>query len=571
MALRAGFFNAMNIGGTYDRKYSADDYTNVFAAYISDGVRRSGLDDLKVKASGLNITVGIGHAICGGRWINNDTEYNLGTVSPPVGDYSRIDAVVMRVDANEAVRAASFEYRMGTPASSPKAPAKDTATGITELILAHVTVSPNATSVTVKDTRANETLCGWVTTPVGYDDYFKSYDVMLAERLTAYNDEWRGMKDAWASVTLFKRYEWRTVLTEASNTVIFDIPQYDSTGVDIIDVFVNGIREVSGVDYTLNGSVITFGTGGGGLGTKVAGTEVQVVCYKSIDGAGLGSVSDEITALQTAVATLANTNDYVYVCNGVNDNVKLSEIAQAWLNGGTDYGSKIVRVYGTFGATAPNGGSGTSANNYKWFDVGEGGATNRKITFDFSGCSPINISCADGTYNVIFFGLHANIIGANVIATGGAAIYMFSTAGQVVINAEKCRFWITSQGGYIGRGGTFKDCRCSLTTNGADAFCFNVLSGGILRLFGGEYFAYAPIDQQSAVVYVNSAQTGAVVITYGINCPSVARSNYVQTNAINCLTDNASCSFTDTITTLPISAAGQNIRGTIAQNKAGLM
>lgn len=564
MALKSGFYNAMLVNGDYDRKYNADDYKNVFAAFIKDGVRRSGADDFKVTVSGLVPTVKLGYAVCGGRWVNLDADYTMPAITPPVGDYSRIDAVVLRVDANENERAASLVYRVGTPSASPQSPGKDTTTGVTELILARVRVAPSATSVTVTDTRANTSLCGWVTTPVGYDDYFTSLDSQF--------DEWFSeKKETLASVTLFKQYKWRTVLTDAASSVTFNIPQYTAGGTDIIQVYVNGLLETEGVDYTLSGRTITFGTGGGGTGTKVAGTEIVVLCYKSIDGTGLGSVSDEITAMQNTLDTLADVNDYVYVCNGKTDNVELSKLAQAWLSGGTDYGSKVIRVYGTFGATAPASGGGTSSNLYRWFNFGQGSTTNRSITFDFTGCSQINIACTEGTYNIVFFGMNVNIIGANVLASGSAYVYMFSTAAATVINADNCRFWITANAGYIARGGTFKNCRCSLTTNDGDAFCFNVLSGGLLRLFGGEFYAYAPTNNQSAVVYVNSGQTNAVAVTYGINCPTVARSGYVQTYAFNALSDSAKCSFTDTVTTLPISGEGQNIRGTIKHSLPGLM
>lgn len=564
MALNSGFYNAMLVDGDYDRKYNADHYKNIFAAFIRDGVRRSGLDDFKVTASGLSLTVKNGYAVCGGRWVHLDADYSLGSITPPVGDYSRIDSVVLRVDARETTRAASLLIRTGTAASNPTAPGKDTTTGVTELILAHVRVNPSATSVTVTDRRPNASYCGWITTPVGYDDYFTSLD-------SAFDAWFAEKKNTLASVTLFKQYQWRTVLTSSASSVTFNIPQYVSGGTDIVHVYVNGLLEVEGVDYTLSGKTITFGTGGGGTGTKVAGTEIVVICYKSIDGTGLGSVSDEVTTLQNQVAQLSNVDDYVYVCNGKTDNVELSKIAAAWLSGGDNYDSKIVRVYGTFGATAAYSGNGTSASPYIWFRVGSGSATNRRIIFDFSGCSRIAISCAAGTYNTIFYGLNADIIGANVVATGEANITMFSTAAATVAHARDCRFWITANTGYIARGGTFKNCRCSLTTNNGDAFCFNVLSGGLLRLFGGEYYAYAPTGNQSAVVYVNSQQINAVAMTYGINCPTNARSGYVQTYAFNALSDSAKCSFTDTVTALPIHGDGMNIRGTIVHSLPGLM
>ena len=158
MALKSGFYNAFKVNGVYDRKYNADDYTNVFTAFIRDGIRQSGLDDLKVTAKGLALSINTGYAVCGGRWVQNDAVYNLATVTPPVGDYSRVDAVFLRTDARENVRAASFVYRTGTPASSPQAPAADTTTGVTEMMLATVRVAPSATSVTVTDTRTYSTL-----------------------------------------------------------------------------------------------------------------------------------------------------------------------------------------------------------------------------------------------------------------------------------------------------------------------------------------------------------------------------------------------------------------------------
>ena len=44
--LKSGFYNAMKVNSVYDRKYNADDYSNVFSAFIRDGVRRSGANDL---------------------------------------------------------------------------------------------------------------------------------------------------------------------------------------------------------------------------------------------------------------------------------------------------------------------------------------------------------------------------------------------------------------------------------------------------------------------------------------------------------------------------------------------
>lgn len=172
MAIHSGFFNALESGGVYDRVYDASDYSDNMGAIISSGVRRSGDDDLKVTANGLTLKVGIGRAWVQGHWLNNDTVYTVATVTPPVST-SRIDGVFVRLDTNTSVRAVSIVYREGTYSAAP-APVRSG--GIYELMLAKITVAEGATSVTVKDMRPNKTVCGWVTTPVGYNDYFTSLD-----------------------------------------------------------------------------------------------------------------------------------------------------------------------------------------------------------------------------------------------------------------------------------------------------------------------------------------------------------------------------------------------------------
>ena len=568
MSLKSGFYNAMKVNSVYDRKYNADDYSNVFSAFIRDGVRRSGANDFNVTASGLVLTVALGYAVCGGRWVRLDADYTLDTITPPVGSYSRVDAVVVRVDTRESTRAASIVYRTGTPASSPIAPAKDTTTGVSELIIATVLVAPSATTVTVTDTRPNTSLCGWITTPVGYDDYFTALDSQF--------DTWfEKTKQTLASVTLFKQYKWRTVLTDATSTVTFSIPQYDSTGTDIIQVYVNGLLEIESVDYTLSGSTITFGTGGGGTGSKVAGTEIVVLCYKSIDGTGLGTVSDEITELQNAVSTLADTNEYKYVCNGTDDNVKLSQIAQTWLSGGTDYASKKISVYGTFGCSAANGGAGTSVNPYKWISVGLDANTNRKIIFDFSCCSPINLPIVSGTVNTVFHGYNAHIIGANVIVnqsgTNTTVKGFSSTVGAVY--AENCRFWFTCyQDSVIANTGTFVNCRANVINANGNSYCFVPLDGSWLRLNGGEYSAYTGESTGKGAVVSQNA-TNAVSILYGVNAPTVARSGFYQTNSIIQSAGGGLMNCTDLVSALTVTVTSDNgnIRGTIAKSKPGLM
>lgn len=553
MAEKALFFNALRDETQptgYDRNYNADDISDWLDVVMSTGVIKSNTGLKVTAAGGMSVSVNAGKAVINGKPYRNDAAKVFTIDTAPTGSGSRVDLIVLRFDRNTSVRNTYLAYKKGTGASVPALIRTDL---IYELALAKITVAPAVTEITaaaITDLRGDREstvitttgqslgFCPYLTAAKGYDDY---YDAIVLE-----------YKDA-------------VTLSAQSATVIFNIPQYGWTGVDIVNVYTNGIKERESA-YTISGNVITF------TAAKSAGTVVEVVVNKFIDGEGLGTALEQYKELQTIVLNLQKTDVYNYVCNGVDDNVRISKIVEEFLNAGTDYSELTLNICGTFGASTPYAGSGTSTNLYQWIRAGAGSATNRRVVLDFGNCSQINFNCSANMHYIVFYGLNVYVKNCNVVASGEeATVYMFSTAGATYARAENCRFWITAASGYIARGGYFQNCRGSITTTNGDAFCFNTLSGGLLRVFGGEYWAYAPTANQSAVIYVNAAQTGAVVNTYSMSCPTLARSGYVQSRAINCNTNDAKCSFTDTITTLEVYAEGQNIRGTIAASKAGFI
>lgn len=519
---KSGFFNAILTNGEYDRKYNANDYCDNLAVVISNGVLRGVDDDLKVTASGMVVTVGVGRAWINGHYYVNDTPHTFAAVSAPIGG-ARYDRVFLRLNNNLAVRSISLVYAQGTAGNSPVKPAPVREGNIYDIVLADIYVGTNATSVTVTDTRSNTDICGWVYSTSGDNSFFKSLDA-------AFNEWFGGVKDTLASVTLFKRYNWRTVLESLNNTVTFNIPQYDAETC-FIEVYVNGMVETEGNDYTLNGNIITF------KGNLIAGTEIEVKCFKSIDGTGITSVGDEITELQNAVAAIQTVNEYEYICNGVDDNVKLSQIAQAWLNGGTDSAAKIIKVYGNFGATAPYAGSGTDAAGYQWIAAGLKDHANRKITFDFSAVASMNFNCSGNAKHIIFYGADAHIIGANVQVAGNSAstnVIIFS--GRVGdITADRCKFVADTTGSVtIAESGTFIDCTTWTSSSSASATNFSpATTSRPLVVFGGTHYAYCgdASNYHASVFYVATNATNAVLMAYGVNLPTVARGAFYQTNA----------------------------------------
>ena len=556
---RSGFFNALYVNGEYDRKYNANDYSDNLAVVIGNGVLRSADDDLRVTASGMTCTVAVGRAWINGYHYYNDSPKEFTIATAPAGG-SRWDRIVLRLDTSLAGRSITAQYVQGTASNSPQKPAPARGGSVYELVLADIYVGTNAASVSVTDMRANADLCGWVYSTAGDGSFFKALDNDYATWAA-------GVKSDLVSVTLFKRYTWRTVTDSGLTASIgFNVPQWDEETC-ILEVYVNGIRVVEGVDFTREGRMLQFAN------LLQGGTEIDVSVYKSIDGTGIMSVADEITELQNLVADLYTNNDYEYYCNGVDDNVKLSQIAKAWLEGGDDYSSKTIRVYGTFGAQAPVGGDGELWSPYRWLEVAGDNYANRKIIFDFSCCSQLTFPVIAGTLNYIFYGIDAHIIGADVYAyekTAGTVIIGFSTVAGALY-AENCRFWLTGDNTCkVSCTGTFDNCRASVANTTGESYCFTPLTNSLLRINGGEYMAYSgSASSVSAVVGHQNGSTTAVSILNGVNAPTWERGGYYQTHAIYQYLNSGSIRCHDLVSALPVDAIyDAEISGTITRSKA---
>ena len=560
---RCGFFNALLENGYYDRKYNAEDYSDNLGAIISTGVRRSGDNDLRVTAAGgYALQVAIGRAWIQGKWYYNDTVFDdFAVPTPPTGDRHRIDRVVLRLDKNIGAREIKLVYLTGNPSVSPVPPTLTRTDTVFEIALADIDVAPSASEITqanITDQRGNADLCGWVTSPVGYEDYFTALDAQ-------FEDWFAEVKNELASVTMFKSYEEQVTLESETDTVEISIAQYDPTGVDILEVFVNGMREFEGADYTTSGKNIIFSA------PKIAGTDIAIVVYKSIDGTGLGNVAEQVAQLEQEMSTIKNIGEYIYLCNGINDNVKLSEIAQEFLNATDNANDTLtINVYGKFGCSAPYSGLGTSVSRYRWFSLGSPAITNKKVVFDFLNCSQIVLNCDEDAHYIAFDNVGFSIKNANVKMTtkfqNATAVIFSGISGAFA--AEDCIFEVTAyNGSHIAQNGTFTRCKGIVTNSVGDSYCFNVAATGLVRIIGGEYYAYTGNNSyNAAVVYIAASAGNAAVITNGMNCPVVAKTSNYQKNAVLCEAGHGG--FTDTITTLTMTkAASQNTRGIVAVNK----
>ena len=541
MAQKSGFFNAKMEAGVYDRTYTADDYCDNLAVIISNGVLRSANDDLKVTASGLNLTVNAGRAWINGHYYYNETAYSLPPISTPTGG-SRIDRVVLRFNNSIPVRSISLQYLTGTASTSPVPPDITRAGNIYDLCLAEITVTANSTTASVNDMRGNADLCGWVYSVSGDGSFFTSFD-------NTFTEWFESVKDTLASVTLFKRYKWQTNIASPTTTVQFSIPQYDPDTC-FIEVFCNGLLADN---YTQNGNVLTFSK------TLIAGTEVIVFAYKSIDGTGIMSVADEITELQDQYATLDGVSKFVYTATGVDDNISLSQIAAAFYAGsytassvtaaanafltaigGNTYlaglaaDAKItVEVVGKLGVTTPAYGTGTTQNRYRYFNIGQLATSEKRIVLDFAKADKISIACANNTNNIIFYGTDLELRNVSAKATNsgtGCNIQMIANSNIGRMSFEDCSFEINTTGdAKIAENGTFLNCYAWAASSGGHSLLFVPNSNEFIRVIGGTFYAYAKTSGKTAAIfYTYGTETSAVIIAQNINCPTVTLSGYWQ-------------------------------------------
>lgn len=536
---RGGFYNNTVKNGMNTRVYSAMDMRKPYDVVFTDGIKPDpdGTvgNNLKVTAIGdRKISIATGFAKLGGAWFENESAYIIKLDEADASD--RYDCVIVRNDDSEAVKEPSIYIK--SLRAVPTIANIDRVGDVYEVCIAYVRVPALATDFTqanITDTRDDGSLCN-VMSGVGaivVRTYHKTYFSNIA-----------GQTD-----------------------IPIGIPEYNKNR-DHLTVFVNGRVFVEGTNYTIkNNETITLN-----LGLPVVGTRVDFEVRKNVNAAGADTVVQEVAILRADMTAAQEHLEHHYYCNGKTDNTRLASIISAFQNGATDNGSMRIVIHGNFGATSPHGGAGTTENPYYWVRAAQGSASSRRVVLDFTDCRQISINCEAGTSNIIFFGMDVYMIGANVVATGGATITMFSTAAATTVYAENCRFWITCEsGGFIARSGTFKNCRASVTNAGLHSYCFVPISGSLVRVEGGEYYAYtASSAHYSAIVGATSGENG-VAILLAVNAPTSARSGYFQTHSVYQTTGYVNTS--ELISTLPIvEVSGRaNHRGTIKVSKAGLM
>lgn len=506
MAISYGFFNSVN----GDRTYNADDISNYFLKLISNGVFATPSNAMQVQAnSGMTVQVSAGWGFINCKWINNSAPYLL-TLDASDVVLNRIDRIVMRLNASNDVRTMSIAIKKGTPASSPQPPTLTRVTGgVWELSLAQIYVAASTTEIiqaNITDERSNTSVCGYVTGLIDQIDttnLFAQYD-------SAFNTWFATVKETLSTTTLVRQYNSSyTTTVEGETTIPVNIVQYNPT-LDVLNVYVSGMKLIPGVDYTKYDASVTLANP-----LSVVGTVVEFEVLKSVDGSEAESVVDMVYALQLEMGKIDANN---YYCNGVNDNTALMEFISNWEQGQTTKG--IINIIGAFGID----NSATTASDGNSYSFVYECTRAHGVTLNFSQCNAISAKYMNFAY---FSG--CKVEGLTVQYTTVTNTVARTAITAVNCTLENCDIWGTVDGTGAMTVYNVTNCRmieCDCNVTAADS----VITGikGVKSI----------ISSCKITVQSDGASTSA----YGVDIGDASRC------------DN--CTFSATVTTTSANASG---------------
>ena len=222
MAITSGFFNSKN----GDRKYNAAQIGEYLQYIVSSGVFPYVSSSLQVLATdGMTVDVQAGRAMLDHHYMDNDAPISLTLAAG--GSQDRIDAVIMYVDMDE--RACGITIKEGTPAASPKAPAMTRTDVRKEYMLAKVYITKLTSSLTqsaITDTRADTSVCGWVTGLITQVDT----STLFLQWQTAYEEAYDELGDYLAA----QKAAWNAFFESVAQDTLVPVPNVDAIGKAVV-------------------------------------------------------------------------------------------------------------------------------------------------------------------------------------------------------------------------------------------------------------------------------------------------------------------------------------------------
>lgn len=531
MAISSYFFNAVLDGqGNYDRIYNSEDVSSYLDKIVGNGVFPTPATQLQVSAAnGMAVVVQPGQGWIDGHKIVNSSVLTLDIAASDVL-LNRIDAVIFYVDYT--AREMGIEVKQGTAAATAVAPSMTRNDTRYEMCLAQVSVAKQVTSITnsmITDTRGIASVCGYV---VGLIEQVDA-EGLWQQWNDEFTDWFAQVKDTLATVTLLQKLE-QVFTTTSASVSSFNVSEYIPSykySIDILEIYVNGLR-LDDNEYSTYQNTVTLASP-----ITHAGTEVSLVVYKSIDGSDAETIVTQVQEMQSVVDTLETGT---YIATGENDNAKLSQVVQTFLNGGNDYRQLELDVYGDLACTTP---VATVSGTQYWFNFWAAKST-RRVKLNFAHASRIVVDNTGISNAVLISAADTEIANMQAVmnnCTNAVAIENDSTCTD-------CAFWLNGMGAgnLVGAyQGTFTNCRISVTNATGKAYGFSG-NGNALLLTNCEALAYnaSSSSNEAAAVQVQANMTNNVLVMTNCTCPIKARNGYKQSNTVKinsgfyCLTGN---------------------------------
>ena len=383
MDLKCGFFNSVN----GDRTYTADDMSYPYSRIISNGIVADNTNSSGfqvISNSGLQITVKAGFGLFGGKWAELEKDTTL-SLSQAHVTLNRIDSIIVRCNKTNS-RKVELLKLTGTPAENPVVPAITRNDNVIDYRLANILVkasSENINQSDVTDTRASSE-CGFVTNLLQNSNISSTYDgwrTQFTDWLKAQDEECEQFIsekeksientqsdieqtkedfETWTNEKEAGYNQWFSSLTQdltvgnvgfltydsvhtAENNDETEIPiginEFSSNN-DVLSVFINGLKLIPEVDYTLNDfESITL--------TKPidSGTVVSFFLLKTVLTSEYETTLSEMQKLQQRCNELeesisTNSVSYTFV---VDSNEALAEWANNDRSKGQDYTSVLIK------------------------------------------------------------------------------------------------------------------------------------------------------------------------------------------------------------------------------------
>lgn len=452
--LKAGFYNAVLVDGEPDRTYNADDVNDFLEGLVSSqGIYATISTACQVVAgTGLQVIVKEGKGIVDNHWFKIESDIALDLETADV-ILDRIDNIIVRHSSTD--RNVKVMVLTGTPASTPEPPTIQRTTNEFDIVLAQVLVKKNSTQITtsnITDTRSYNSICGWITGLINQIDtttLFNQYEAaqidFINEKTTQY-EEWettqKGNFDDWfnnvqdevRATSLYREYQALYTTSEKGEQVI-SIPSsinYIHNSLDVLNVYINGMRLLKDVEYTINSD-------GGSInlayGLDVIGTDIEFVNKKAVEGTVAESTVLRVETLEEKVNDISQCS---YIATGTDDNINLSNIVRNFLDGTGSYSgvadnaSLKIEVVGALNAS-------TLIDSQMAFDFHSTNNTNRRVIVDFGNATiPALPTTSESIDLMVMIGANEDVIieNANIKIDNFNANTIYGFHGAIARNAK---------------------------------------------------------------------------------------------------------------------------------------